>query len=99
MAFVNFGSEGLAEQLRQANKVLQWRRGDSYVLLPVEQFGTEVLCVIRSVREFSQLDLDGRLMVPSRLRMHLLHALLQALPVAQLNESLLEQRLQLDLGL
>jgi hypothetical protein len=54
--------------------------------MPVEQFGSEVPEVIRAVPELSQLDLDGRLLMPSGLRHHLLNALLQELPPEQLSE-------------
>jgi hypothetical protein len=99
MAYVHFGPEALAEELRQANHRLQWRRGDSYVLLPVEQFSADVLSVIRCVPELSQIHLEDRLLIPSQLRRHLLNSLLQALPVEQLGEPMLELRLALDTGL
>lgn len=99
LALGHFGPQGLAERLRQANEVLQWRRGDSYTLMPVEQFSVDVLVVIRAVPELAQMDLEGRLLMPSQLRRHLLHALLQAVPVEQLSEPLVELRLSLDLGL
>lgn len=99
LALGHFGPQGLAEQLRQSNQVLQWRRGDSYVLMPVEQFGVEVLGVIRALPELSQLESDGRLLMPSQLRRHLFNRLLQALPPTLLGEPLLELRLSLDVGL
>lgn len=99
MALAEFGHDGLADWLRQSHKTLQWRRGDSYVLLPLEQFGDAVFDVIRAVPELAQMHLDDRLLIPSQLRRHLLNTLVQALPVNKLEEPLLELRLALDTGL
>jgi hypothetical protein len=100
LALANFGPQGVAERLRLAKQLFQRSRPvDSYVLLPVEQFGVEVLGVIRAVPELAQLDMDGRLLMPSRLRWYLFNVLLQAVPVERLSEPLLELRLQIDLGL
>jgi hypothetical protein len=39
LALAHFGPQGLAELLPQANRTLQWKPGDSYTLMPIEQFG------------------------------------------------------------
>lgn len=100
LALGHFDAHGLTQRLRHAKQTFQRRRQiDFYGLMPVEQFGIKVLGVIHETSELAQLDVDGRLLMPSQLRRHLLNMLLQVVPVERLGEPLLELRLRLDLGL
>jgi len=100
MALAEFGAKGLGKLLEQTHAGYMKGRVDNFTLMPVEQFGVDVLHVMRSVSGLAaETGREDTLMMLTKKRGHLLTVLLQALPADQLPETLQEQRLQLDLGL
>lgn len=102
LAIEVFGTEGftdwLCEQFRQCPDLHDQFRGDAWLVLDKGPLLNRIWSMGKMPGFVLKGDTAKRMMI-DECQQHLFNALLQTLPLDRLTEPLLEQRLQLDMGI